>query len=187
MFRHWTHYSNGKRSHLFIADRGRNAARPHARRSRCASLLASEARTSTRFSPDGKEVAYSCNLDKVRSHQHQQRRVCHPCGRWHSKATYHQSGQRWHANLFARREVHRLSLAIQRRIRERPLSPDAVRARNEQDHRLDAELRSLGRLGRVVAGFEDDLPHGRESGREPNLRSQHWPAQSLATGTNRRL
>ena len=67
MFRHWTSYFDGKRSHLFSsAGRRRRGPRPHARRARCASVQ--PGRTGpVLFSPDGKEVAYTSNIDEVQA------------------------------------------------------------------------------------------------------------------------
>ena len=148
MFRHWTHYSNGKRSHLFIQSR-RKAASPR-------DLTPGDhdvppfclgGQDQYAFSPDGKEVAYASNLDEVRGHQHQQRcfhRVRVTGG--DAEEDHDQSRQRWHADVFARRQIHRVSLAASRRIRERPLPPDALRARHRQDHRPDARTSIAGSI-----------------------------------------
>ena len=143
MFRHWTHYDNGKRSHLFmvpIEGGSRATSRPAITMCR---RSVSEVRTSTLSRPTGKRSPTPAT-GRSSSHQHQQRCVCRARCRRAAERNHHQSRQRWHADVFSRWQVHRLSLAATRRLRERPLPPDAVRARDRQDHRPHAELRSLG-------------------------------------------
>ncbi len=78
LYRHWTHYSNGKRSHLFIqAVEGENPHPGNGSRNGAPTPLdltpgdhdvppfSLGGQDQYGFSPDGKEVAYSSNLDKV--------------------------------------------------------------------------------------------------------------------------
>ena len=189
MFRHWNHYFDGKYSHLFIGlGRWRRGARPDARRARCAAvqprragpvqLLARRQRGRLHQQPR-----------RGAGHQHQQRYLRRAGGGRRAEEDHHQSRQRRHADVFARWQVHRLSLAVARRLRERPLPPDAVRARDRQDHRPDAELRSLGRFDGVVAGFEDrstSPPRTKAKRRSTSSTSAQpnpWP-QELVAGFN---
>ena len=66
MFRHWNHYFDGKYSHLFLVPAEGGAARdltPGLAHDVPPFSLGGQDQYS--FSPDGKEVAYSANLDKV--------------------------------------------------------------------------------------------------------------------------
>src|SRR6185312_1448091 len=65
MFRHWTHYNNGKRSHLFIqaVDGGTPLDLTPGDHDVPPFSLGGQDQYS--FSPDGKELAYASNLDKV--------------------------------------------------------------------------------------------------------------------------
>src|SRR5208337_4540970 len=57
MYRHWNHYFDGKYSHLFIVSADGGVARD----------LTPGAHEQYSFSPDGKEVAYTSNIDEVQA------------------------------------------------------------------------------------------------------------------------
>ena len=65
LYRHWTDWSDGKRSHLFVLSAsGGKAARPHARsrlRRAAFNLGGPEAIS---FSPDSQELCFTANTDK---------------------------------------------------------------------------------------------------------------------------
>ena len=180
MFRHWTSYFDGKYSHLFLVSADGGVARDLTPGAHDVPPFSLGGQDQYSFSPDGKEIAYTSNIDEVQATSTNSDIFIVPVDRRRAEEDHHQSRQRLDAAVFARRQVHRLSLAAARRLRERPLPPDALRARHRQDHRHDAQLRSLGRFDGVVAGFEDDLLHRRERRRSADLRARHHAAKFVA-------
>ena len=87
------------------------------------------------ISPDGKEVCFTMNTDEVGPSA-----PITICSWWVSMATTRQSAAH-HAQcrvgqfaaVFAGRQIHRLSLAGPRRIRERSLAPAGDRTRDRED------------------------------------------------------
>ncbi len=67
MFRHWTHYDNGKRSHLFIVPIEGGVARDLTPGDYDVPPFSLGGQDQYAFSPDGKEVAYTCNTDEVQA------------------------------------------------------------------------------------------------------------------------
>ncbi len=65
MFRHWNHYENGKVSHLFVQSIDGGAALDLTPGDQEVPPFSLGGQDQYVFSPDGKEVAYACNLDKV--------------------------------------------------------------------------------------------------------------------------
>jgi dipeptidyl aminopeptidase/acylaminoacyl peptidase len=65
LYRHWTHYSNGKRSHLFIQAVEGGTPLDLTPGDHDVPPFSLGGQDQYDFSPDGKEVAYSSNLDKV--------------------------------------------------------------------------------------------------------------------------
>ena len=103
MFRHWNHYYDGKKSHLFIVPIEGGVARDLTPGEFDVPPFSLGGQDQYAFSPDGKEVAYTCNTDEMRGDQHQQRPVCCARHRRNGEANYHQSRQRQHADLLAGR------------------------------------------------------------------------------------
>ena len=64
MFRHWTHYYDGKRSHLFIVPIEGGVARDLTPGEFDVPPFSLGGQDQYAFSPDGKEVAYTCNTDE---------------------------------------------------------------------------------------------------------------------------
>jgi dipeptidyl aminopeptidase/acylaminoacyl peptidase len=67
MFRHWTHYDNGKRSHLFIVSIEGGVARDLTPGNYDVPPFSLGGQDQYAFSPDGKEIAYTCNTDEVQA------------------------------------------------------------------------------------------------------------------------
>ena len=67
MFRHWTHYDDGKRSHLFIVPIDGGVARDLTPGDYDVPPFSLGGQDQYAFSPDGKEVAYTCNTDEVQA------------------------------------------------------------------------------------------------------------------------
>jgi dipeptidyl aminopeptidase/acylaminoacyl peptidase len=67
MFRHWTHYDDGKRSHVFIVSINGGAARDLTPGNFDVPPFSLGGQDQYAFSPDGKEVAYTCNTDEVQA------------------------------------------------------------------------------------------------------------------------
>ncbi len=126
MFRHWTHYDNGKRSHLFIVPIEGGVARDLTPGDYDVPPFSLGGQDQYAFSPDGKEVAYTCNTDQVQATSTNSDVFRCAERRRNREEDHHQSRQRQHGNLFSRWQVHCLPLAVSRRLRERPLPPDAV-------------------------------------------------------------
>jgi dipeptidyl aminopeptidase/acylaminoacyl peptidase len=67
MFRHWTHYDDGKRSHLFVVSIDGGVARDLTPGDFDVPPFSLGGQDQYVFSPDGKEVAYTCNTDEVQA------------------------------------------------------------------------------------------------------------------------
>jgi dipeptidyl aminopeptidase/acylaminoacyl peptidase len=67
MFRHWNHYFDGKYSHLFIVSAEGGVARDLTPGAHDVPPFSLGGQDQYSFSPDGKEVAYSSNLDEVQA------------------------------------------------------------------------------------------------------------------------
>ncbi len=67
MFRHWTHYDNGKRSHLFIVPIEGGVGRDLTPGNFDVPPFSLGGQDQYAFSPDSKEVAYTCNTDEVQA------------------------------------------------------------------------------------------------------------------------
>ncbi len=65
MYRHWTAYANGKRSHLFLVAAGGGVARDLTPGDHDVPPFSLGGQEQYAFSPDGSEVAYSSNIDEV--------------------------------------------------------------------------------------------------------------------------
>ncbi len=63
MFRHWNHYFDGKFSHLFVVSADGGVARDLTPGAHEVPPFSLGGQDQYSFSPDGKEVAYTCNLD----------------------------------------------------------------------------------------------------------------------------
>jgi dipeptidyl aminopeptidase/acylaminoacyl peptidase len=64
-FRHWSHYSNGKRSHLFLVPIEGGTARDLTPGAHDVPPFSLGGQDQYGFSPDGKEVAYASNIEEV--------------------------------------------------------------------------------------------------------------------------
>jgi dipeptidyl aminopeptidase/acylaminoacyl peptidase len=67
MFRHWTHYDDGKRSHLFIVPIEGGVGRDLTPGNFDVPPFSLGGQDQYVFSPDSKEVAYTCNTDEVQA------------------------------------------------------------------------------------------------------------------------
>ena len=67
MFRHWMHFDDGKRSHLFIVAIEGGAARDLTPGDFDVPPFSLGGQDQYAFSPDGREVVYSCNTDEVQA------------------------------------------------------------------------------------------------------------------------
>ena len=67
MFRHWMHFDDGKRSHLFIVPLEGGAARDLTPGNFDVPPFSLGGQDQYVFSPDGREVVYSCNTDEVQA------------------------------------------------------------------------------------------------------------------------
>jgi dipeptidyl aminopeptidase/acylaminoacyl peptidase len=67
MFRHWTHYDDGKRSHLFIVPVEGGVGTDLTPGNFDVPPFSLGGQDQYAFSPDGKEVAYTCNTDEVQA------------------------------------------------------------------------------------------------------------------------
>ena len=67
MFRHWTHYDDGKRSHLFIVPIEGGVGRDLTPGNFDVPPFSLGGQDQYAFSPDSKEVAYTCNTDEVQA------------------------------------------------------------------------------------------------------------------------
>ena len=67
MFRHWTHYDNGQRSHLFIVPIEGGVARDLTPGNFDVPPFSLGGQDQYAFSPDGKEIAYTSNTDEVQA------------------------------------------------------------------------------------------------------------------------
>jgi len=65
MFRHWSHYWDGKRSHLFIVSIDGGVGRDLTPGAYDVPPFSLGGQDQYAFSPDGKEVAYTCNTDEA--------------------------------------------------------------------------------------------------------------------------
>ncbi len=67
MFRHWNHYWDGKYSHLFVVSADGGVARDLTPGAHDVPPFSLGGQDQYQFSPDGKEVAYSSNIDEVQA------------------------------------------------------------------------------------------------------------------------
>src|SRR5271165_1861227 len=67
MYRHWNHYFNGKYSHLFVVSAEGGIARDLTPGAHDVPPFSLGGQDQYAFSPDGKEVAYTSNLDEVQA------------------------------------------------------------------------------------------------------------------------
>ena len=67
MFRHWTHYDDGKRSHLFIVSIDGGVGRDLTPGNFDVPPFSLGGQDQYVFSPDSKEVAYTCNTDELQA------------------------------------------------------------------------------------------------------------------------
>ena len=67
MFRHWNHYFDGKYSHLFVISADGGVARDLTPGAHDVPPFSLGGQDQYQFSPDGKEVAYSSNIDEVQA------------------------------------------------------------------------------------------------------------------------
>ncbi|MGC2112638.1 MAG: S9 family peptidase [Candidatus Korobacteraceae bacterium] len=67
MFRHWNHYWDGKYSHLFVTSADGGVARDLTPGAHDVPPFSLGGQDQYQFSPDGKEVAYTSNIDEVQA------------------------------------------------------------------------------------------------------------------------
>ena len=118
------------------------------------------------FSPDGQEICYTSNHDKVEATSTNNDLWIVPVNGGAGQEHYRrQSRERLDAALFARWKVHRLPRPAASGIRERPVPADAVRPEDGGEEESDRELRSLGRDIRLGAMIRRYLLRRRRQGR----------------------
>jgi len=134
LYRHWTHWFEGKRSHIFvIAADGSGEPRD----------LNPEANYDV--PPDERGGAADINFfaefqgDLLHrgdrqdgGYQHERRFVCRSAGRRRAQAHHHESRFRWQSRIFAGRALHRLPRATHRWIRSGSLAGHALRPPERQ-------------------------------------------------------
>ncbi len=119
LYRHWTHWSEGKRSHLFVAPAdgsgtprdltaGANYDVPPDERGGSDDI---------NFSPDGKEICYTAVPDKVEALSTNGELFLVPVSDGDAKKDHHKSRIRWEPGVFARRELHCVPRAVDAGIR----------------------------------------------------------------------
>ena len=159
LYRHWTDWWDGKRSHLFVAAADGGTPRdltpgadydvpPF-------NLGAPEA---IAFSPDGRELCFTANTDKDEALQHQRRSFYRAGdGREPAEANHHQSGQRLGAGCIrptGKWIAYRAQMQPgYERDRWRLMLYD--RHQRREARQPDREFRSQRRIVRVVAGQQD--------------------------------
>ncbi len=67
MYRHWNHFSDGKYSHLFVVSADGGTARDLTPGAHEVPPFSLGGQDQYAFSPDGKEIAYTANLDKMQA------------------------------------------------------------------------------------------------------------------------
>ena len=168
LYRHWNAYKDGKRSHIFITPaavetEAIGGRAPSDGRSPSALELPRDltpgdydspvfslgGQDNYAFSPDGQEICYTSNHDKVEATSTNNDLWIVPVngapgvsprrrGARRSKEHHRrQSCQRLDAALFARWQVHRLPRPAASGIRERPLPTDAVRPEDGREEEPD--------------------------------------------------
>ncbi len=162
MFRHWNHYWNGKYSHLFLVSADGGVARDLTPGAHEVPPFSLGGQDQYGFSPDGKEIAYTSNIDEVQATSTNDDIFIVPvAGGEPKKITtnpgsdstplYSPDGKyiAYRSQLRGGYESDRFRLMLYERA-------------SRQDHRPVAQLRSLGRFHGVVAGLEEHLLHRRE-------------------------
>ena len=183
MFRHWNHYSDGKYSHLFVVSADGGIARDLTPGAHEVPPFSLGGQDQYAFSPDGKEVAYTSNLDEVQATSTNSDIFLVPtAGGEPKKITtnpgsdgtpmYSPDGRyiAYRSQLRGGYESDRFRLMLYERATGKITD-------------LSAELRSLGRFDGLVARFQDHLLHGRERGGKPDLPDQCHRSQRVAAGT----
>ena len=136
-YRHWSAFTEFKRSHLFVSTECRGAragarwkwdcgrhgrhytTRSHAGRSRCATVQSWWAGHVCDFARRPGSRIHEQHR-RGRSDQHEQRNFRRADSRrWHPEENFHQSRRRHYAALFAGRKISRLAFASARRLRSR--------------------------------------------------------------------
>ena len=133
LFRHWNAYSEFKRSHLFAVSADANSTALSSQDSKSAQNGLNQARDLTpgdhdvppfnlggqdmyAISPDSQELAYTSNIDEVEATSTNNEIFIVPIaaaavgGMRRIQKDFHQPGQRQHAALFARWEIHRVAI-----------------------------------------------------------------------------
>ncbi len=128
LYRHWNAYKQGMRNHLLIVSAEGGASRDLTPGDFDAPRFNLGGQDDYAFSPDGQEICYSSNHDPGRSYQHQQRPLAR-FDQWRRGQKHHhrKSRERYHAPVFSRWKIHRLSRTSAARKRERSLPAHAVR------------------------------------------------------------
>ncbi len=113
MFRHWTSYFDGKYSHLFVIDASCGSMPSTSWRSAACTPrdltpgahdvppFSLGGQDQYAFSPDGKEIAYSSNIDEVQATSTNSDIFIVPTAGGCAEEDHDQSRQRQHAHLFA--------------------------------------------------------------------------------------
>ena len=134
-YRHWSAFTEFKRSHLFVVSVDAPVAgvceRLQPERHRAGTATRSRDLTPGdhdvppfslggqdmyAISPDGQEVAYTSNIDEVEATSTNNEIFVVPIAAAHAKENFHQSRRRHDAALFAGRKISRLAIASARRL-----------------------------------------------------------------------
>ena len=126
LYRHWNAYGNGKRSHLFIQSLEGGTPVDLTPGDHDVPPFSLGGQDQYSFSPDGKEIAYASNVDEVEATSTNTDIFVVPVTGGDAEEDLDLAWRRQYTTLLARRQVHRLSLASPRRLRERSLPSHAV-------------------------------------------------------------
>ena len=142
LYRHWDHWSEGKRSHLFIQPvEAATAAHdltegadydvpPDAARRRHGSQFFARRQRNLLHRGDRQDG----------SDQHKWRSVSCAGDRWRTETHHHKSGLRWEPGVLARRKIYRVSRADDAGLRSRPLASDVVQPASGPERKHIGEL-----------------------------------------------
>ena len=137
LFRHWDHWSEGKRSHLFVMPVD-GSTPAHDLNPTADYDIPPDERSGPgdiNFSPDGKEICYTAVPDKVEAISTNGDLFMVPVAGGEPKKHHQEPGLRWQSGVFAGWAVHRIPRAIDRRVRSRPLARDALRPQEREERK----------------------------------------------------
>ena len=117
-YRHWSTYKLGKRTHLFVVPAAGGDARDLTPGDHDAPPFSLGGQDMYAFSPDSKEVAFTSNIDEVEASSTNNEIFLVSTAGGTPKEDQRESGQRFHATVFARWKMDRMAHAGASGIRE---------------------------------------------------------------------